>query len=546
MLNLVEHYRFTETFDTNLTADYEVENWDHWHIVREFISNALDGVGGDPRRVSITEDDSYICIADYGQGYPLVYAKRIGASSKRNDEGTIGQFGEGTKLALLTCFRLGIDVSICSQDWLIIPRVVPDQEGIEVLVFDIYQTDTPIAGSMVCIQATPAIVETIQRKEQYFLQFSGQTPLFGTANNGIFPREQTSTLYNQGVFVKELDALYSYGLSLSELNRDRELVDDQVLCSAMRSLWERVDNAELIREYFLASHRTFGGQNPYQEFTFLIYPDDKELWLHGFMDIFGAKAVLFTNPLAAREAVLLGYEPYQLEYHGRSVAEYAGVARDIDVIRTDYEFTWAQSLTLREQQRLDFFRQIAQMMDLHLPQDIRIFKTYAKSDHLAGHFNKDDDEIYLKRDVLQGELPEALEVFLHELCHRETGADDYSREFANGLASQLSKAVLNLAANSGVPVTLELTERGFRLPEELRFGAGDLHCRITVVGSLILIQAGGCKLRADLAGINLKPYTADRQVTFHKGRFFLNVPASIRRQLPEEVEFRMLLDPESI
>ena len=167
-------------------------------------------------------------------------------------------------------------------------------------MFDIYETDTPITGSMVRIEATPEIIETIQRKEQYFLQFSGQAPLFGTVNHGIFPREQAAILYNKGVFIKELGALYSYGLSLAELNRDRELVDDQVLCRAMRSLWERVDNAELIREYFLASHRTFGGQNPYQEFSFLIYPDDKAIWLHGFRDIFGAKAVLFTNPLAAR------------------------------------------------------------------------------------------------------------------------------------------------------------------------------------------------------------------------------------------------------
>lgn len=58
MLNLIEQdYCFEETFDTNLTADYEVESWNEWHIVREFISNALDGVGGNPQMVSIKEDE---------------------------------------------------------------------------------------------------------------------------------------------------------------------------------------------------------------------------------------------------------------------------------------------------------------------------------------------------------------------------------------------------------------------------------------------------------------------------------------------------------
>ncbi len=53
MLNLVENYRFTGTFDTNLTADYEVDNWQQWHIVREFVSNALDSVDGDINRLHI-------------------------------------------------------------------------------------------------------------------------------------------------------------------------------------------------------------------------------------------------------------------------------------------------------------------------------------------------------------------------------------------------------------------------------------------------------------------------------------------------------------
>ena len=32
------------------------------------------------------------------------------------------------------------------------------------------------------------------------------------------------------------------------------------------------------------------------------------------------------------------------------------VKKDVDVIRTDYAFTWVEALTLKEQQRLEFFR----------------------------------------------------------------------------------------------------------------------------------------------------------------------------------------------
>ena len=103
------------------------------------VSNALDGLEGDIERTNITVEDGFINIADRWPGYPLVYAKRIGASSKRSDGTSIGQFGEGTKLALLACLRKNIEVRVVSREWLIKPRIAQaEEDGIEVLLFYIY------------------------------------------------------------------------------------------------------------------------------------------------------------------------------------------------------------------------------------------------------------------------------------------------------------------------------------------------------------------------------------------------------------------------
>lgn len=181
-------YQWKEQFDVNLTVNYENERWGSWQIIREFISNALDSVGGDASRVSITVENGYVTITDDGPGYPIVYAKRIGASSKKSDPGSIGQFGEGTKLALLTCLRGGINVRLASQNWLIEPKITEDEDGIQVLIFDIYEAEVSIKGSMISLTAVTEIREMVRDKDTLFLQFSAQASIFGHINGGIYPK----------------------------------------------------------------------------------------------------------------------------------------------------------------------------------------------------------------------------------------------------------------------------------------------------------------------------------------------------------------------
>ena len=218
-------YHYSEQFDVNLTLQYENDRWSEWHIIREFISNALDAVDGQIDSFSLSEEDGFIHIHDLGSGYPINYAKRIGASSKKNEEQSIGQFGEGTKMAILTCLRNGIKVRLASQNWLIIPKSIPIDDDLDVLVFDIYKSDETIQGSLVSIETTQEIKEILKDKGQYFLQFSTLPPLHGTMDQGIFPSAGKAKLFNKGVYIKEIDALFTYGISINQLNRDRDLIE---------------------------------------------------------------------------------------------------------------------------------------------------------------------------------------------------------------------------------------------------------------------------------------------------------------------------------
>ena len=265
-------YQYKEQFDVNLTLQYENDRWEAWHIVREFISNALDSVSGDISKVSISKENGYFNIADCGDGYPITFAKRIGASSKRQTESSIGQFGEGTKMAVLTCLRKGLSVKLASQNWLIVPKALPIDEGLEVLVFDIYESEDTIEGSLVSVEVSEEMKIIVENKELHFLQFNSITPFHGTMTAGIYPNDGKAKVFNKGVYIKNIDAMYSYALSISQLNRDRDLLDDNTLCLTIRDLWNTVDKPELIECYFQESCKAAGTNSNYKEFTYSLYP----------------------------------------------------------------------------------------------------------------------------------------------------------------------------------------------------------------------------------------------------------------------------------
>ena len=246
-------YSFVEQFDVNLSADYEIERWDVWHMIREFVSNALDAVGNDSQRINISSEAGFIHIADQGSGYPIVYAKRIGASSKREDAASIGQFGEGTKMAMLTALRKRLAIRLASRDWLVIPKLMNAEEDLQVLAYDIYKTDNSMIGSMVSIEEADCTKQVIESLSSLFLQFNEAALLSGQPDNGILPKSEGARLYNKGVYIKDVDALFSYALSIEKLNRDRDSIDEQQLSKAVADIWSRVDDNNLISAYFCGS-----------------------------------------------------------------------------------------------------------------------------------------------------------------------------------------------------------------------------------------------------------------------------------------------------
>ena len=95
-------------FELPLTPNY-VRDWDFSMAVRELIQNGLDQQSVDAKSLfSVDYDpDPQKLKFTNARSRLKVNTLLLGRSSKSNDEDTVGQFGEGYKIAALVLNRLG-------------------------------------------------------------------------------------------------------------------------------------------------------------------------------------------------------------------------------------------------------------------------------------------------------------------------------------------------------------------------------------------------------------------------------------------------------
>ena len=528
-------YIYKEEFDVNLTLTYENENWEEWHIIREFISNALDSVNMDISKVEINTQEGFVHIHDMGTGYPMVYAKRIGASSKKNDSTSIGQFGEGSKLAMLACIRKEIQVMLCSQNWMIVPKSV-ESEGQQILMYDIFETDEPIPGSVVVIEATEGILEIINDLPSYFLHYNNCVCLFGSLKAGIcpLPSSNKARLYNKGVYVKDIIALYSYAISLEKLNRDRDLISQSDMAYAIRDLWENVSDKELIKNLLTASMLPNEQKQQFIEFRSTLYSNHKDIWAEAFREMFGLTACLFSDEIASREASHLGFNVVKMDYCFNNILTSGGIKYDKHGLSDDYEFVFSSNLDNEEKTTLNKLPLYAQLAGFEIPSEIKVFDEYKNHDDIPGLYNPVNQQVYLRKDILKSNFPEALYTFLHELNHFETCSDDMSREFAEGLCRKLAEFTLKYIEEVGFTETLNITAKGIELPVSFSLSALNMIANIIVAKNELSILVAGRTIKVMLPIEVEKPAIWNyRKISISNGKFVVSLPEQLKEKIGE-------------
>jgi hypothetical protein len=220
-----------------ITANY-VHNWTPKRALCELVSNMLDGGGQHTcrydrrtRKLTLTNKDTVLSRD----------ALLLGESDKRNSEGSIGQFGEGLKLACLVLRRARFPVLIKNgraETWR--PEIENvDTFGKPVLVMNIIKATRQHEDFVVEVEEVEASVW--EEVEACFLALKRVDKVSTTYGDLLRDPTEVGNLYVRGVLICHVeDYRYGYNFKNVRVGRDREMPDTYDSKIAIRQIWDAV------------------------------------------------------------------------------------------------------------------------------------------------------------------------------------------------------------------------------------------------------------------------------------------------------------------
>lgn len=236
----------SKTYELSLVKDY-VSSWGIVQAVRELLQNQLDSKA--PFQCEYVNNS--LIITTQGVSLPSK-SLLLGATTKANDDETIGSFGEGYKIALLVLTRLHKPVIIFNgiKIWKPEFRESEIYEGTETL----HITETARYGMTNDLTFE---IQSISQEEYAEIVDSclhlWDEERIGTVyhtDRGAILKDHAGKLYVNGLFVCDTGLKYSYDIKprYLKLERDRQTVSSWDLKYQTTSMWIDSGHYEEIAE----------------------------------------------------------------------------------------------------------------------------------------------------------------------------------------------------------------------------------------------------------------------------------------------------------
>jgi hypothetical protein len=240
-------------YELSLSKDYVID-WTVVDSIRELFQNALDQeTMVENNKMFFNYDAPTECLYIGNKASTLEYKSLLlGVSTKRDNEKTVGKFGEGYKIATLVLLRLGKKMTIynygAKEVWT--PKFVKSRRyGAEILTFFVdknyFWTKVPDKNLTIKIEGITAQEFVDIVKSNLHLQDS-----VGTHHSSIYGKILMEPRYKGKVFINGLYVCthndYEYGYDFKpeylNLDRDRKLVNNFELQWLSSKMWSGVKN----------------------------------------------------------------------------------------------------------------------------------------------------------------------------------------------------------------------------------------------------------------------------------------------------------------
>ena len=306
-------------FELSLAKNY-VPSWTLVDGVRELFQNAIDQEMQNPDNAMSFVYDWVNGVLNICNAQSTLTTKTLllGTTSKAGDSATIGQFGEGYKVATLVLLRCGKEVTFynygAKEIWH--TRFVNSRRyGAEVLTFDVQKQAfwDYIPNNDLTIEIkgiTPDEYENLLMPSNLYLQGKQNAGIVTRYGNILKEDKYKGMVFVNGLFIcnyKEYKYGYNFKPECIHLDRDRKLVSDFDLRWLASKMWITQGDAaaELILEgaadvEYVADNYWLASTEDQDKLLDAVYNE--------FVVSYGAKAVPVTSQAEA-DKVPLGYKP---------------------------------------------------------------------------------------------------------------------------------------------------------------------------------------------------------------------------------------------
>ena len=453
----------TRTLGTSISPEY-VKNWTLEMAIRELLQNLLDTENEFGCPISVRRKEIFAVLRDNGPGLEL---KHLALGISEKGETSIGQFGEGLKLALLVFARENRYIEVFSKDYSLVPVIKESEYGTPTLFFNLREGLKHIEGTLIKFRCTENELNAGKRYFPTKFNVKGSKVKWVVKDKISLP---AGKVYVNGSLIMEFEekeALFSYHLTGAEAkglsNRDRTVVDQGKLRYAIKE--EIIDKTSAkdmmpwlkrIFQVFLTQTEVGIQMLPSLEEnlrpSFNYSDEEKEEVVALWSKVVGKRGVIATRDRKDVLAKRLGYEPIVLHsqtWEWRLTAY--GIKTSEDIVKEKPLSEMAD--TIPEAELYDEERENLEMAKklvtnyyadpgyIGVVDSLKDFVSSYSSCAL-GLYHSSDDKIFIVRDVLVS-LEQACKVILHETVHRVTGAGDLSEQFQNA-QDEISGKLLSL------------------------------------------------------------------------------------------------------
>ena len=304
-------------YELTLSMDY-VPTWTHVEAVREIFQNAKDEETVDPQNTMFCNynADTGTLLIGNKQGKLDKSTLLIGVSDKRDNEKTIGQHGEGYKIATVVLLREGLSLKIynfgCNEVWTA-RKIKSRRYGVDIPSFDIQKVGSllrPVENHDLVFEIkgiTEEMYEEIVESNLFLQKEKGEIKGQKEVGFLLLDPKYKGKIYVNGLYVCDENRLsYGYDFAPSEikLDRDRRTIASWGLQSATSDVIASTDDTELIK----SSVDTFDGEFLHLRYAYGVQKAFDEM-AEEFFKSNGDDAVVVTNDEERKEAIAYGATP---------------------------------------------------------------------------------------------------------------------------------------------------------------------------------------------------------------------------------------------